>query len=282
MYTPLGSDFTQYLLSPELDVSLTWFDWNPPHLADPTWILCQRIGVQSSTWLSRSYDQSDICESVWSNWSGRFHGVWLVFGFGGGAGWVVSSCSCVKSSWEGGRSQTLPDQWMWFWRMLGLEHLWRCTYQDLALPLQRDEQDGKKASFQSKEERVLKHVISWVPNKALFVWFWSPNLMDFLMARLLKHQPNQINHSRLNFFSAARCTPCFWCNMISRCGLCLWTRHPHVGIRWEVILGFPGSFFYAWHPSKEAGFAKWYDRAEMALECGVLDCDWESTLSSST
>lgn len=84
IHTLLGSDFTQYLLSPELDVSLTWFEWNPPHLADPTWILCQRIGVQSSTWLSRSYDQSDICESVWSNWSGRFHGLWLVFGFGGG------------------------------------------------------------------------------------------------------------------------------------------------------------------------------------------------------
>jgi len=164
----------------------------------------------------------------------------------GGAGGFVSSC--VKCSWEGGRSQTLPDQWMWFWCMLGLEHLWCCTYQDqmnihLALPLQRDEQDGKKATFQSKEERALKHVIWGVPNKPLFVWFWSPNLMDFLMARLLKHQPNQINHSRLNFFSAARCTPCFWCNMISRCGLCLWTRLPHVGIRWEVILGFPGSFF---------------------------------------
>lgn len=193
----------------------------------------------------------------------------------GGAGGFVSSC--VKSSWEGGRSQTLPDQWMWFWCMLGLEHLWCCTYQDqmnmhLALPLQRDEQDGKKATFQSKEERVLKHVISWVPIKlCLFdsgvpiwcIFWWFVSYKNQLLERCKVHTMFLMQHD-----------------------LTVWSMPlDETSTRWNKVggdFGVPRVFFYEWHPSKEAGFAKWYDRAEMALECGVLDCDWESTLSSST
>lgn len=113
------------------------------------------------------------------------------------------------------------------------------TWASMMLYLPRSDEHASLPIERGKSPQTC-HLLS--SNKALFVWFWSPNLMDFLMARLPKNQPNQINHSRLNFFSAARCTPCFWCNMISRCGLCLWTRHPHVGIRWEVIWGSQGLF----------------------------------------
>ena len=98
-------------------------------------------------------------------------------------------------------------------------------------------------------------------DKAPFVWFRSPNLMDLmdLMGWLVSskiNEPNQymmvdsaVSKLRLNFFSAsARCTPCFWCNMISRCGPCLWMRHPHAGIRWEGTR--VQGLFCAWHPSK--------------------------------
>ena len=145
------------------------------------------------------------------------------------------------------------------------------TWASMMLYLPRSDEHASLPIERGKSPQTC-HLLS--SNKALFVWFWSPNLMDFLMARLPKNQPNQINHSRLNFFSAARCTPCFWCNMISRCGLCLWTRHPHVGIRWEVILGFPGSFLTNDIPQKRLVLQsdmivrKWHWNVEFLIVIG--------------
>ena len=153
------------------------------------------------------------------------------------------------------------------------------TWASMMLYLPRSDEHASLPIERGKSPQTC-HLLS--SNKALFVWFWSPNLMDFLMARLPKKstQPNQSFATQL----LQRCK--VHTMFLMQHDLTVWSMPlDETSTRWNKVggdFGVPRVFFYERHPSKEAGFAKWYDRAEMALECGVLDCDWESTLSSST